>query len=148
MSDVVLNRKGLDKLIKILSGPKAIAKVGIVGDSFREDGKSNAEVGAMQEFGTSTIPQRSFIKVPLSTQLKSEIENSQKFNKKSLDEISAANSLVPWAQIMGEIGEKVVIGAFDSQGYGKWPANKQPGHSSLLDSQQLRDSISYEIKEG
>jgi hypothetical protein len=79
MSDT-LNVKGLDQLLKALKSKPPLARVGILGDkSVRAtEGtfQTNAEIGAAHEFGTTTIPARSFLRVPISQNLQKEMEQS------------------------------------------------------------------------
>lgn len=60
-----LDTKNLDKFIKALSKRISNVKIGILGGGARDDGKTNAEIGAIHEFGTSTMPQRSFLRVQI-----------------------------------------------------------------------------------
>lgn len=154
MSDPNLKMDGLDAFIKILKGKPSVLKIGILQDTASRAGKiNNATIGAVHEYGTATIPQRSFLRQPLAEHLSSYVENSNVFGKDTFKQVIAKKSFVPYLQKIGIIGETVVSDAFNSGGFGKWPAWKNPGYENntgmlLIDSQQLRNSITSAVVEG
>lgn len=113
-----------------------------------------AELGAIHEFGVpeAGIPQRSFLKIPLTLKAKelfAFIDKDLKFSK--IDTKKALGRL-------GAKGQSVVLEAFKSQGNGKWPQlrpdtlrNRKDkgvsGVSILRDSGQLVQSITFEVRE-
>lgn len=137
----------LDKLIKGLkSTPKL--RVGILGDS------KNATIGAVHEFGAPAkgIPQRSFLRIPISEHLEKELEQSGLLNKERLAEVIKTGSMKAWVEQVGVCAVAVVDDAFESSGDGKWPKWKQKGYMNqggmlLVDSGQLRQSVHYEVTE-
>jgi hypothetical protein len=150
---VTLNVKGLDQILKALKSNPPVARVGILGstNSRSSKGSSNATIGAAHEFGTTTIPQRSFLRVPLTENLSKQIESSGALDKNVLADVIKSGTVVPWLKKITVLAEKIVLGAFDSQGYGKWPSWKNPSYSNntgmvLVDTQQLRNSITSEVK--
>ena len=155
MTDVDLKLKGLEQIAKSLRTSKIPKiKVGIIGNSAaRSGGKtSNATIGAIQEFGTSTIPMRSFLRVPLAEELPKRLQASGAFDKHSLDETLKIGSLVPFMKKVAVVAEEVVLGAFDTGGYGKWAPWKDPTYENntgmlLVDTQQLRNSVTAEVVE-
>lgn len=149
---------GLEKLIKALHQKPPVARVGILGDNTRtraEGDKSpptNAEVGAAHEFGTSSIPRRSFLRVPIADGLQGEMERSGLLDQKALKEVIKQGSVLPWMEKVAVCAEACVLEAFDTGGNGKWPAWKDPGYMNnagqlLVDTKQLRQSISTEVKQ-
>lgn len=145
--------KGLDSILKSLKGKPPVARVGILGSKNARAGKSNsnATIGAAHEFGTSKIPQRSFLRVPLNDHLNKEIEKSGALDKDALENVIKSGSVLPWLQKIAFLAEKVVLDAFDSQGDGKW-RKWSKGYSNntgmiLQDTTQLRNSITSEVVE-
>lgn len=157
---------GLEKLIQALHVRPPTCHVGILGDSPREaeekegwvssevssgDTPTNAEVGAAHEFGTSTIPMRSFLRVPISGNLQKEMEKSGLFNNDKLSEVLKTGSLKAWLEEVAIAAEACVQDAFDTGGDGKWPAWKDPNYTNnagqlLVDTKQLRESVTSEVK--
>ncbi len=152
MSDTAfkLDTKGLDKLMKALKGAPTV-KVGILGDgSTRQsgDGKlTNAGVGAIHELG-----KRSFLRVPIAEHIDQRLKDAGLFNKETLEGLLKSGSLKNVMQKVGIIAEGIVSDAFATGGFGKWPAwsNGYTNNTGmiLVDSQQLRNSISSQVTEG
>lgn len=157
MSDdktIYFNDKNLKQILKALTGPFPKARVGILGTqgTVREDGLTNAEIGAAHEYGTSKLPMRSFLREPISTKLKIYLKDADAFNDDALKQIATSGSLNLFMKKIGHLCETIVSGAFDTGGFGKWPKWKDPGYQNntgqvLVDTQQLRNSISSEVIE-
>lgn len=168
-----LDTKNLDGILKALKGNMSQARVGILGGKAlrsgqkQEAGKSvnaarkapkskpevmnNAAIGAMHEFGTGSMPQRSFLRVPISENLQKYLESSGAFTKDAMKEVIKEASLRPWLERAAKVAEKVVSDAFATGGFGKWPKWKTKGYTNntgdiLVDTQQLRNSITSEVK--
>lgn len=152
MSDDVINLRGLDQLVKALKVKTPTIRVGVLGSKdARVSGGSNATIGAAHEFGTSTIPQRSFLRVPLIDHLNKELEGSGINSKDNLTEVIKGGDIMPWVREIAVVAEAIVLGGFASQGYGKWAAWKNPNYKNkggqvLIDEGYLRDSITTDIK--
>lgn len=150
--DVELNTRGLDSLLKAMKGQEVTAKVGILGSDNVRSGKgsnSNAVVGAAHEFGTTTLPQRSFLRVPISENLGSALENANAFDKDTLDRVVKEGSMKGWVEKVAILAVSIVNGAFNSSGYGKWRPSimtRKKTKQTLVETGQLRDSITYEVK--
>lgn len=149
-----LNIRGLNQILKALKVRPPVARVGILGDKNSRTGKSNsnATVGAAHEFGTSKMPRRSFLREPLTDHLNSEIESSGALDKDVLAQVIKEGTTLPWIKKIALLAEKVVLEGFSTGGYGKWAPWKTPGYVSntgqiLVDTQQLRNSITSEVKE-
>lgn len=152
-----IDTAGFDALIRALKKNSARVQVGIVGGSVRENvnhpgstdsGVTNAEVGAAHEYGTSTLPQRSFLRIPLADNLMRELVKSGAFQKDSLNAVIRQRSFMPWLQKLAVVGESIVLGAFDTGGYGKWipsDMSRKKNHQTLIETGQLRNSISTRI---
>lgn len=146
------NVKGLEQLLKALKAKPPVARVGIIGDNnARRDGPTNAEVGAAHEFGTSKLPQRSFLRVPVSENLEKEMESAQLFDKDALAEVLKQGSVIPWMNRVAISAEACIADAFNTGGNGKWPAWKNPDYTNnagqlLVDTTQLRNSILSDVE--
>jgi hypothetical protein len=143
---------GLDKLIKALGATLPVVKVGILGDKNVRNGKnpSNATVGAFHEFGTENLPIRSFLRVPIGEHLQSYMVKSGALSNSTIKDVIATGSVVPWVQKIGMIAEQIVADAFNTGGFGKWKASNmdsKKNHQTLVETQQLRNSITSEVKE-
>lgn len=140
----------LDRLLKALKNPPSV-KVGILGKSAARkngEGNNNPTVGAAHEFGTEKLPQRSFLRMPLTTKLKPEMESNGLFDREIIEEIINKKSLVGYLSQIGATAVTVIKDAFASGGFGKWePSNMKlkKNHQTLVETQQLRDSITWEV---
>jgi phage gpG-like protein len=113
---------------------------------------TNAEVGAAHEFGTSTVHKRSFLIEPIRARLDSEMEKSGAFKPEVLAQVLKQGSVIPWVKKVASLAEGIVLDAFATGGFGKWKAWKNPNYTNntgqlLVDTKQLRDSITSEVKE-
>lgn len=151
-----LKTPGLDKLIKALGGPVPKAKIGVLGgNSVRtsEDGKAgptNAEIGAAHEYGTEVLPQRSFLRIPISDNLAKNMKSAGLLDKETLKQVIKEGSVAPWLKLVAAEAVGIVLEAFDSGGFGKWPPSdmtKKKNYQTLVETQQLRNSIIYEVEE-
>jgi phage gpG-like protein len=151
MTDIEINLKGLDQLLKALKGKQPTAKVGILGGEGRSDGSlSNSEIGAFHEFGTSKVPQRSFLRIPLTANLNKALEQSGAFDPETLREVVNNGTITPWLEKVAVVAEGIVLDAFDTGGNGLWPPSDmthKKNKQTLIETQQLRNSISHEVKE-
>lgn len=154
MSDngITLNVQGLEKLLKALKQKPPTARVGILGQgTARSDGElSNAQIGAFHEFGTSRHPVRSFLRLPISALLNKELAASGLLKKEQMAEVLKTGSVIPWLKKVVLVAERIVLGAFDTGGYGTWiPSNMahKKNFQTLVETQQLRNSITSEVKE-
>lgn len=154
--DVTVNVNGLDKLLKALKGKLPVARVGILGESVvrgsgtAEKSPTNAQIGAWHEFGTSRTPVRSFLRLPIATFIQKRMESSGLFTKEELKKVTDQGSLIPWLRKIGILAEAIVAEGFDTGGFGSWiPSNmkRKKNHQTLVETQQLRNSITSDVKE-
>jgi phage gpG-like protein len=114
-------------------------------------GVDNATLGAWHEFGTSSIPRRSFLQMPISTYFPKRLEDSGAMDAATLKEVILNKSFGVWLQKIAVLAEATVQEAFDTQGFGTWPgwADGYTNNSGqvLVDTGQLRRSITSRIKE-
>lgn len=147
-----LETKGLDQLLKLLKAKPPVARVGILGEkaAWSSGGLSNAAIGAAHEFGTSKLPQRSFLRIPISDNLQKAMEEAGAFDENTAKEVLAAGTVVPWLKKIAIIAEGIVADAFSTGGFGKWKPSdmrRKENAQTLVESQQLRSSIASEVKE-
>ena len=154
MSDdtVHFDAKGLEKLIKAFKGNLPSVRVGVLsGKMSRNGATTNAEVGAAHEFGTSTLPRRSFLRVPISDNLQKYLDASGLLTQKAITQVIKTGTIIPWMKEIGIVAERIVQEGFATGGFGKWAKWKTKGYENntgqvLIDSQQLRGSITSEVE--
>lgn len=151
MTTVKLDTKKMDALLRALGKNMPSVQVGILGEEPRAEGgkATNAFIGACHEFGTARLPMRSFLRVPITDHLQKKMQNAG--YKRVFSEIAEGESLVPLAKKIGVMAEAIVLEGFATGGYGKWKSHA-PGYENntgniLVDTTQLRDSITSEVKE-
>jgi phage gpG-like protein len=88
--------------------------------------------------------------MPLNEKLGPEIDKSDLKQEDYLKEVIKTKSVKTWMQKVGVLAEKVIAEAFATGGFGKWKPHS-PGYENntgdiLVDTTQLRDSISSEVK--
>lgn len=148
--DFEINLDFIEKLTRSLAQIPKI-EIGILDDSPRTDGKSNVVIGTTHEYGApaQNIPMRSFLRIPLMDKLNNAINHSEAFDDNALKEIVKAGNLTPWATEIAKIGKEIVLGAFDSRGYGQWvehaPDYENTTGKILEDTGQLRAAIAYKV---
>ncbi len=149
-SGVTLKNKGLKQLVKAFKTMPEI-RVGILGGkAMREDvGPSNAQIGAAHEYGTKKLPQRSFLRVPLTDNLDRFLGRSGAFDRTTLEQVIREGTIRPWCVKVAIVAEAVVADAFATGGNGKWKPSDMTHkkvHQTLVETQQLRNSITSEVK--
>lgn len=154
MSDgVKIDTSGLTSLLKALKKPPTI-KVGILilgSNSARTEGfLNNATIGAKHEFGLDGMPIRSFLRVPIATNLEKELDNAGMFNEKSINNVIKEKSFKNFSEKVAIAAEAVVLKSFDTGGDGKWKPSDmryKKIKQTLVETQQLRNSITSEVKD-
>lgn len=172
-----LNMKPLEDLIKALNEQAPSVRVGILGGTtqrspegtkFRSQAavktilpmgdvklpklnndKTNAEIGLEHEFGTETLPRRSFLRFPIMMQMQKYLDESNFFGSDSLKIVLNEKSLRSWVAKIGIVAENVVGDAFETGGFGLWKPSIMTGkkiQQTLVETTQLRDSIHSEVK--
>lgn len=105
--------------------------------------QSNADIGLVHELGSLSrnIRRRSFLEMPLTLKMP---EYAAKFGQELTKAIDEGN-LKPIFIKLGIKGEQVVQMAFASRGFGTWYQNPKTGRGSLIDTAQLRRSITSDV---
>lgn len=146
---LVINTEKAEALKKQFERKVAI-RIGVLGSKVeRKDGASdkynNAEIGLVHEKGSKSgsIPRRSFLEVPLTQGLVDKRKSLAKF----FDESLKAGDIMVFYVKLGLLSEKVVLKAFSTSGYsGEWSPLKSREGKPLIDTGQLRKSITHEVK--
>ena len=141
----------LNQVIQALTeGNKMAVKVGILSKkNARNDGESNASIGAIHEFGSFSkkIPKRSFIKMPLMRKSNEIVKEIQRLVEESL----VTGDLVPLLKKVGVVAEGAIGEAFATKGFGTWapiaPATERRKGSDavLIETSQLQRSITSAV---
>lgn len=154
MSDEIgsFDNKALLQLLKALKDSAPVARVGVLGGKdLRKNSDSNATIGRKHEFGEDGMKQRSFLRMPLIDQMQNALDKTNAFTEEVAKDVIKKGSFVEWVRKLGMVGEEVIAEAFRTTGFGKWtPSNMafKKVHQTLVETQQLRDSITSEVKEG
>ena len=145
--------RGLNKVLKGLKG-NYYTKVGILGtkDNRASTGKeaaSNAEIGVVQEFGSfkNNIPARSFLRMPLIEKRKELIAAAAK-ERRRLERGLVKGGVKQLFALIGLKAEEIIQKAFESGGFGKWQELKHRDGTPLIDTGQLRRSITSKVVKG
>jgi hypothetical protein len=151
MADVELNDKNLQRLLKAFKNVPQ-ARVGILGAKDHRsqgDAPSNATIGAGHEYGTENLPQRSFLRMPISTKLQPELAKNGAFTRGAIKRVIAEGTMVPFMEKVAATAETCVQDAFSTGGFGLWPKSDmthKTNHETLVETQQLRNAITSEVK--
>ena len=144
--------KSLMRKITDLVSQRRELVVGVTSDRY-VDGNSVAEIAMIHEFGTATVPQRSFIRSTLdkhgltySKQLAEGVQAAivDAVNGKLDTDQKALNRL--GMRIKGDIQKRIAQGISPPNA----PATiaRKGSSTPLIDSGQLRASITYELRKG
>ncbi len=162
--DITIGDSGISgdfsKLEKLIEGlEKGIfVDIGIMGAGSFEGGATIAAIGAVHEFGTDragrdndiVIPERSWLRMPLETG-QEDIEDAV---KPHLAKKLAEGDTEGIFELIGIAGEARIQEAFETGGFGDWPANApstiaQKGSSApLIDDGTFRKSITSKVGGG
>lgn len=145
----------MDNILRLQSElkKKYVAKVGIIGSADHEARKiskprreteiTNASIGALHEFGdpARNIPIRSWLRMPIYLHLEDKKDYLQLAMYKSFKDYDIKKFFVK----IGIAGEAVVQEGFDTSGWGAWPPPKYRDGSPLIDTGQLRKSVTSAV---
>ena len=158
--------KGLKNLAENLKKlARCRVKVGVLGGN-HINGTSLASIAMLHEFGTqsrrtftykgkkikiSGLPTRSFLRVPLKTKVKTLSKMDEVDKLMMLEGLKTGHVHFPVYRL-GVKGVAIVQKAFDTRGYGQWPANINEEYISLkgsdtplIDTGILRNAIASEV---
>lgn len=107
---------------------------------------STAEIGAIHEYGLGGMPKRSFLEMPLKTQLPNIFRQINFF-------VHGYKSIEEMFEKIAQLGYNAIMTAFETNGYGKWKKlsplyKKITGRTepALTDTGILKDSINCNYK--
>lgn len=152
-----VNLTGMQNLINALDQRKKV-RVGVLGaknirtGDTGPQGITNAEIGLKNEFGdpAERIPARSFIRMPLEHEGKN-IEKAVVAKKDAIEQGMLQGNMDLAYTILGIAGEAAISRAFETQGFGQWPANApmtkamKGSDKPLIDTGILSQSITSEV---
>lgn len=130
------------------------ARVGVLEDhTARLTGDSdNATVGAKQEFGSASenIPVRSFLRVPLMTELPKrwDILGGRIYRSVFLKKEGVTGAL----RVLGAAGKSIVKEGFRTNGFGTWAPNapytifRKGFNKPLTETGQLNTAITFDVQ--
>ena len=169
-STIKLNTRRMEELrVQLATAKGSYVKVGILGDSadrgvvplgntpgpLQPSKLNNPTIGLIQEKGSVSvkppIPRRSFLQIPLETQMPARIKavGAARWEKLIIEK----GPLVA-LQFLGVEAENVVQVGFDTRGYGRWAPNapytirKKGVDNPLIDSAQMRNAIHSAVVKG
>lgn len=152
------NLDGLNKLVKTLKEDYFV-RVGIIGTQAKtehEDSSlTNAEIGTFHEFGTETLPRRSFLEDPLREKLNFKNAAFRKATtKEAWKQIVNKGNQKKFMHHLGSYALQVIADAFETQdwqplteSYVKQKERQGLSTNILTATGQLRRSISYKVLE-
>ena len=149
------NDDNLEKLIKALKPQTLpVGKIGVLGKKNQRSGEgesTNAEIGAKHELGLDGMPKRSWLRVPLIDNLEKYLKEAGAFSPQVVKQIIKLGSFKPFMEKAMIVCERIVADGFNSGGFGKWKPSdmtKKKVHLTLVETQQLRNSVTSEVQNG
>jgi phage gpG-like protein len=150
-TEVRFSLKGLETLTREAKAYRA--RVGILGAKVDRTGLSfsNSEIGLVHIMGSYTrnIPARDFLLFPI------EFNKEKILRKMNSEKVRKFVESGEWAKVfkvLGAIAEIFVQEAFETGGFGQWPAlaestiEKKGSDTILIETAQLRNSITSDVK--
>ena len=149
MIEIKFKKSDLEKLKEALANSKNLSvSVGVLGDTPREGEKiTNAEIGKLHEFGIG-VDERSFLRMPLMTQLNKRLEEAGAYTPKTIERIVKEGDFKSFYDNVATIAEQVVMDAFETEGFGKWTKSimkYKKTKLTLTEDGQLRKSITSRV---
>lgn len=148
MDPVKADFSKLEKLLKELKSPYK-TQIGVFSEATAPDGEKIASYGADNEFGVITrrIPERSFIRMPLTTRQDDIKKAVFRRAGKNLEDADIRQIF----EDIGFAGEAIIQEAFDTRGFGAWPPNApetvflKGSDAPLIDEGHLRHAITSKV---
>lgn len=159
------DNKELNNIMRLLK-EDYILRVGIMGsDATAQDHKksnvTNAELGTFHEFGTSKMPQRSFLFKPLEQEMQFTNPEMKELKNTVFKQFFIKKAPKEFFEDIGTKALNTIEAAFNTNGFGEWTPlttstekhfskarkrnNKKNGYQILTDTGKLRRSISMKI---
>ncbi len=158
-SNLKWDDSGLNNLKSVMTSNHRV-RVGIFGGQHKSkgasksEGKTNAEIGFMMEFGTykngkQHIPARSWLMAPMMNE--NYISEVMEKTKKSFMVSVTKKNPFDFFKSFGAALEELIGDSFETMGFGTWELNapstiKRKGSDMpLIDTGQLRRSVASEV---
>lgn len=124
-TEIKFNTKKLDSLLTYLKSlDDYYVKVGIIGSKAKAQHKNteltNAELGAIHEFGKGYQPQRSFLEIPLKMKFNKDEQAFKEIKKKAFMLLFKKRNPKEFFTMLGSKALDIVNGAFETNGYNTW----------------------------
>ena len=151
-----VNLEPLKKLAQNLK-TSYIVKVGLIGakgsSTHKDSGLSNAEIGAIHEFGSLSdkIPRRSFLQDTFFYKKDDLVKQVGQIIEAGLAFEMTTEQVRKIYKLIGVYGEALVQEAFETGGFGKWKPlsqetiNNKGSSSILIDTGEMRKKITSRI---
>lgn len=113
-----------------------------------ENGVNVLQVAAIHEYGLGPSPERSFLRAPQELRQK-ELKN---FINIQLEKVLDGRSVSQGLGLIGVYAVNLSQQAFDTSGFGSWPAlssstiNSKGSSKPLIDTGTLKNSVTWEIR--
>jgi hypothetical protein len=156
VKEVRLNINKLQELKRKLSSANDMrVRVGLLKSTSARSGRHdhNPSLGLIHEFGTlktktsPAIPARSFIRMPLMTQLQASVSKTPRIWGRLILEKGVGLALAR----LGVVAELVIQKAFSTGGFGRWPklsprtVTKKGSAKILIETAQMRKAITSAV---
>lgn len=155
VNSVEYGMEGLEELENFLKKYKLSIKVGILSADVQREGEiNNPTLGLIHELGSESanIQPNSFLIKPIQDKLYDHMKQNKLFPDQLFTKLLLSGDLPEeLGEKIGAIAVGVVREAFMTNGFGEWSTKQGPNKKTgqiLVDSGELRDSISYEVKKG
>jgi hypothetical protein len=155
--EIKLNTDKLEEIHAALLA-KYKARVGILGSKTerKERTATNAAIGLVHEKGSLSrhIPRRSFLELPLVKKSEGLLAIRNKLWEVFIKGDQTKVRLKKAYFDLGLLATRIIAAAFDSGGFGLWPADsprtvaKKKSSAILIDTRQLQRSITHDVIEG
>jgi phage gpG-like protein len=146
---ISINLSGLKQIIKAITSKVKLARVGIFGAQNAREGKgTNANIGAIHEFGGPKVKKRSFLRDPLNEHLAKKIDKDPNLEN-SISGVVRDGDFVDMTRKIAQMAVSIILEGFATGGFGKWKQSNmkyKKVQQTLVETQQLRDSITWEVR--
>lgn len=168
-SNVKANLNGLNSILKGLKDDMVL-RVGIIGQKAKaqhdsKSGLTNTDIGTFHEFGTSKMPQRSFLERPLKERLNFNNSEMADMRKVLFKQLFVKGAPEQFFKDLGVKAMDTINAAFETNGFGEWKpltgptvnrrASKIKGkakqeefkhlHNILTDTGSMRRAIDFKV---
>lgn len=140
--------RGLEALARRIGKGRDAVLVGVPAGKVEPDGKSSAEVAAWLEFGTSTSPERPFLRVGI----RSNLDAFRRLGR--IDLVGIAEGTMTMDAALGRLGQLAAGKVKAGFTTGEWAPNapstiaRKGSDRPGIDTGSYRQSITYQVDRG